>query len=43
MTGRSGRILALSGALVAGAVLAILVIPEFGAWLHSSDLLHHHG
>ncbi|HWD11064.1 MAG TPA: hypothetical protein VG366_04415 [Solirubrobacteraceae bacterium] len=43
ITGRSGRVLALSGALVAGAVLAILVIPEFGAWLHSSDLLHHHG
>jgi hypothetical protein len=43
VTGRSGRVLALSGAMVAGAVLAILVIPEFGAWLHSSDLLHHHG
>jgi hypothetical protein len=42
VTGRSGRVLALSGALVAGAVLAILVIPEFGAWLHSSDILHHH-
>jgi hypothetical protein len=43
VTGRSGRVLALAGALVAGAVLAILVIPEFGAWLHSSDLFHHHG
>jgi hypothetical protein len=42
-TGRSGRVLALAGALVAGAVLAILVIPEFGAWLHSSGLFHHHG
>ncbi|HEY4450392.1 MAG TPA: hypothetical protein VGN13_02215 [Solirubrobacteraceae bacterium] len=42
-TGRAGRVLALAGALVAGAVLAILVIPEFGAWLHSSNLFHHHG
>jgi hypothetical protein len=42
VTGRSGRILALSGALVAGVVLAILVIPEFGAWLHSYGLFHHH-
>jgi hypothetical protein len=43
VTGRSGRVLALAGALVAGVVLAILVIPEFGAWLHSSDLFHHNG
>jgi hypothetical protein len=42
VTGRSGRVLALSGALVAGAVLSILVIPEFGAWLNSADILHHH-
>jgi hypothetical protein len=43
VTGRAGRVLALSGALVAGVVLAILVIPEFGAWLHSSAILHHGG
>jgi hypothetical protein len=43
VTGRSGRVLALAGALVAGVVLAILVIPEFGAWLHSSDLFRHNG
>jgi hypothetical protein len=43
ITGRSGRVLALTGALVAGVVLAILVIPEFGAWLHASNLDHHHG
>jgi hypothetical protein len=42
VTGRTGRILALSGALVAGVVLAILVIPEFGSWLHGTDLFHHH-
>jgi hypothetical protein len=42
VTGRAGRMLALAGALVAGAVLAVLVIPEFGPWLHSSGLLHHH-
>jgi hypothetical protein len=40
--GRSGRVLSLAGALVAGAVLAILVIPEFGPWLHSSSHFHHH-
>ncbi len=42
VTGRAGRMLALAGALVAGAVLAVLVIPQFGPWLHSSGLLHHH-
>lgn len=41
-TGRSGRVLSLAGALVAGVVLAILVIPEFGPWLHASGLFHHH-
>jgi hypothetical protein len=42
VTGRAGRTLALAGALVAGAVLAVLVIPEFGPWLHGSGLFHHH-
>ena len=42
VTGRSGRVLALTGALVAGVVLAILVIPEFGVWLNSYHLFHHH-
>jgi hypothetical protein len=38
VTGRSGRVLALAGALVAGVVLAVLVIPEFGPWLHSVSI-----
>jgi hypothetical protein len=40
-TGRAGRTLALAGALVAGLVLAVLVIPEFAPWLHAH--FHHHG
>ncbi len=43
VTGRSGRMLALAAALVAGVVLAILVIPEFSAWLNSSSIFHHDG
>jgi hypothetical protein len=43
VTGRSGRVLALAAALVAGVVLAILVIPEFGAWLNDAGVFHHHG
>jgi hypothetical protein len=41
VTGRTGRALALGGALVAGAVLAVLVIPEFGPWLNGIGQLHH--
>jgi hypothetical protein len=43
ITGRSGRVLALTGAMTAGLVLAVLVIPEFGPWVHDSGLFHHHG
>ncbi len=42
VTGRAGRIISLAGALTLGVVLAILLIPEFGPWLHSSNLFHHH-
>lgn len=41
VTGRTGRVLALSGALVAGVVLAIILIPQFGPWLHDSGAFHH--
>jgi hypothetical protein len=37
--GRDGRLLSIAGALIAGVVLAILLIPEFGPWLHN---FHHH-
>jgi len=36
--GRAGRILSLSGALIAGLVLAILYLPQFGLWLNAA---HH--
>lgn len=39
--GRAGRILSLGGALTAGAVLAILLIPQFGPWIHASHFPHH--
>jgi hypothetical protein len=34
-TGNAGRILSLSGALVAGVVLAILYVPQFAPWLNA--------
>jgi hypothetical protein len=37
--GRAGRTLALAGALVAGLVLAVLLVPEFGPWLHYHRVL----
>ena len=43
VTGRSGRVLALSAALVAGVVLAILVIPDFAAWVHASHFFRRDG
>ncbi len=36
---RAGRTLALAGALVAGLVLAVLLVPEFGPWLHYHRVL----
>jgi hypothetical protein len=38
--GRNGRALSLIGALVAGVVIAILVIPQFAPWI-SSQQFHH--
>ncbi len=40
MTGRAGRTLSLTAALGAGAVLAVLVIPQFAPWI-SAQSLHH--
>ncbi|MGA9876386.1 MAG: hypothetical protein WBQ21_11315 [Solirubrobacteraceae bacterium] len=40
--GRTGRTIALLGALVAGTVLAILLIPDFGAWTAHFGAFHHH-
>ncbi len=38
--GRSGRVFSLAGALTAGAVLAILLIPQFAPWLAARGLHH---
>jgi hypothetical protein len=40
--GASGRIISIVGALVAGVVLAIVLIPHFGAWTHFEAFRHHH-
>jgi hypothetical protein len=40
--GASGRIISILGALVAGVVLAIVLIPHFGAWTHFEMFRHRH-
>src|SRR5581483_1369712 len=40
--GASGRWLALAGALVAGLVLAIVLIPDFSVWTAAGAIHHHH-
>jgi hypothetical protein len=40
--GRVGRIISLGGALILGVVLAIVLIPHFGAWSHFEAFHHHH-
>jgi hypothetical protein len=42
LPGRDGRVLALAGALVAGLVLAIVLIPDFASWTQSTAWIHHH-
>jgi|GEM_PF-480684 len=42
IAGSAGRWLALAGALVAGLVLAIVLIPQFAPWLSHSAFPHHH-
>jgi hypothetical protein len=40
LPGQDGRLLSVVGALVAGAVLAVVLVPDFSAWVHWSA--HHH-
>jgi hypothetical protein len=40
--GSLGRWIALSGAIVAGAVLAVVLISHFGAWTAPGAFPHHH-
>jgi hypothetical protein len=40
--GLAGRTIVMAGALVAGAVLAIVLIPDFSAWTASGSTFHHH-
>jgi hypothetical protein len=40
--GAAGRWISIAGAVVGGLVLAIVLIPDFGAWTAHTGLLHHH-
>lgn len=40
--GAAGRWIALMGALVAGLVLAMVLIPDFSAWTNHGVFVHHH-
>jgi len=40
--GATGRWIAIAGALVAGLVLAIVLIPDFAAWTAHGVFVHHH-
>jgi hypothetical protein len=42
LPGRGGRGIALAGAIVAGLVLAIVLIPDFAAWTTQLAFAHHH-
>jgi hypothetical protein len=42
--GNAGRSIALIGAVVGGLVLAMVLIPQFSAWMaHGAFVHHHHG
>jgi hypothetical protein len=41
VAGRAGRMIVLAGAIVAGLVLAVLLIPEFASWTHWNAVFHH--
>jgi hypothetical protein len=40
--GQVGRGVATVGALVGGVVLALVLVPDFGAWTHAGAFIHHH-
>ncbi|HEX5308499.1 MAG TPA: hypothetical protein VFW38_05390 [Solirubrobacteraceae bacterium] len=40
--GGIGRVLTLTGAIVAGALLATLLVPHFAGWSHFEAFHHHH-
>jgi hypothetical protein len=40
--GGAGRAIALASAIAAGAVLAIVLLPDFGAWTAAAAHFHHH-
>ncbi|MGZ4195715.1 MAG: hypothetical protein ACXVUE_03175 [Solirubrobacteraceae bacterium] len=40
--GGTGRAIALISAIVAGAVLAIVLLPDFGSWTAAAAHFHHH-
>jgi hypothetical protein len=40
--GTAGRWIAIVGALVAGLVLAVVLIPDFAAWSAQGVFVHHH-
>jgi hypothetical protein len=42
LPGEAGRWIAFVGALVAGLVLAIVLIPHYGAWTANGAFPHHH-
>jgi hypothetical protein len=41
-SGGAGRAIALTSAIVAGAVLAIVLLPDFAAWTAAAGHFHHH-
>jgi len=40
--GSAGRWITLAGALVARLVLALVLMPQFGAWMANGAFPHHH-
>jgi hypothetical protein len=42
LPGRDGRVISLVGVVVAGVVLALLLIPDFATWTSSHVWIHHH-